>query len=55
VLLEQEEELELALDLMRADFQRVQGDAGFKRWLNEQRRASERLARHGMPRGDYFE
>jgi hypothetical protein len=55
VLLEREEELELALDFMRADFQRVQGDAGFKRWLNEQRRASERLARHGMPRGDYFE
>jgi hypothetical protein len=55
VLLEREEELELALDFMRADFQRVQGDAGFKRWLNEQRRASERLARHGMPPGDYFE
>jgi hypothetical protein len=55
VLLEQEEELELALTLMRADFQRVQGDAGFKRWLNEQRRASERLARHGMPPGDDFD
>jgi hypothetical protein len=55
VLQEQQEELELALALMRADFQRVQEDAGFKRWLNEQRQASERLARHGMPPGDYVE
>jgi hypothetical protein len=36
VLLEQVEELEMALDLMRADANLVQSDAGFKRWLKTQ-------------------
>jgi hypothetical protein len=36
VLLEQVEELEMALDLMRADATLVQSDAGFKRWLKTQ-------------------
>ena len=36
VLLEQVEELEMALDLMQADATLVQSDAGFKRWLKMQ-------------------
>ena len=36
VLLEQVEELEMALDLMQADATLVQSDAGFKRWLKTQ-------------------
>lgn len=36
VLLEQVEELEMALEMMRADAVSVQSDAGFKRWLKTQ-------------------
>lgn len=43
VLLEQEEELEMALDLMRADARLAQTEAGFKRWLRSQAAASQRL------------
>jgi hypothetical protein len=43
VLLEQEEELEMALDLMRADATLVQSDAGFKRWLRTQAALTQRL------------
>lgn len=55
VLLEHEEELEQALALMRADVERTRTDVGFQRWLNQQRQASERLARQGFGPGDYFE
>jgi hypothetical protein len=44
VLLEQEEELEMALDLMRADARLAQTEAGFKRWLRSQAAATQRLA-----------
>ncbi len=43
VLLEQVEELEMALDLMRADETLVQSDAGFKRWLRTQAALTQRL------------
>ena len=43
VLLEQEEELEMALDMMRADAALVQTDAGFKRWLKIQAAAMRRF------------
>ena len=43
VLLEQVEELEMALDLMRADATLVQSDAGFKRWLRTQAALTQRL------------
>ena len=43
VLLEQVEELEMALDLMRADATLVQSDAGFKRWLKIQAAALRQL------------
>jgi hypothetical protein len=43
VLLEQVEELEMALDLMRADATLVQSDAGFKRWLKTQAAVMRRL------------
>ena len=43
VLLEQVEELEMALDFMRTDAILVQSDAGFKRWLKTQAAASRRL------------
>lgn len=43
VLLEQEEELEMALDLMRADARLAQTEAGFKRWLRSQAAAVQRL------------
>lgn len=36
VLHEQVEELEVALDLMAADLEQAQDDAGFKRWLRQQ-------------------
>lgn len=45
VLLEQVEALEMALALMREDLQRAQTDAGFKRWLREQHRASQHFGR----------
>ncbi len=37
------EELEMALDLMRADARLAQTEAGFKRWLKSQAAASQRL------------
>lgn len=43
VLLDQVEELEMALELMRVDAVSVQSDAGFKRWLKLQTAASRRL------------
>ena len=43
VLLEQVEELEMALELMRVDAVSVQSDAGFKRWLKIQASAAQRL------------
>ncbi len=43
VLLEQEEELETALELMRADARLAQTDAGFKRWLKTQTVVAQRL------------
>ena len=43
VLLEQEEELEMALDMMQADAALVQTDAGFKRWLKIQAAAMRRF------------
>ena len=43
VLLEQVEELEMALELMQADAIQVQSDAGFKRWLKLQMALMRRL------------
>jgi hypothetical protein len=43
VLLEQVEELEMALDLMQADATLVQSDAGFKRWLKTQAAVMRRM------------
>lgn len=48
VLQEQVEELEAALDLMNRDLQRVQDDAGLKRWLTEQRHETRRQQRDGF-------
>ncbi|MEX1167901.1 MAG: hypothetical protein WEK74_13735 [Hydrogenophaga sp.] len=42
-ILEQMEELEMALEAMQHDFAQVQADAGFKRWLKQQRAASRRF------------
>jgi hypothetical protein len=43
VLLEQIEELEMALEMMQADATMVQSDAGFKRWLKIQTAMMQRL------------
>lgn len=43
VLLEQVEELEMALELMQADTTLVQSDAGFKRWLKMQMALMRRM------------
>jgi len=53
VLNEQVVELEEALMLMDRDLQRVQDDAGLKRWLTEQRNQTRRLQRE-QQRGDFF-
>ncbi len=42
-LLEQVEELEMALHMMQQDFTLVQAEAGFKRWLKQQQAASRRF------------
>ena len=43
-LLEQVEELEMALALMRQDLMQVESDAGFKRWIKQQQAATRRLS-----------
>ncbi|MFP5467116.1 MAG: J domain-containing protein, partial [Gammaproteobacteria bacterium] len=53
VLNEQVAELEDALMLMGRDLQRVQEDAGLKRWLTEQRQESRRQRRETL-RNDFF-
>lgn len=47
-ILEQVEELEMALEVMQHDFAQVQADAGFKRWIKQQQAATRRLSRHGF-------
>jgi hypothetical protein len=47
VIMEQVEELEMALALMQQDLRQVQEDAGFKRWVKQQHAAAERLSRLG--------
>lgn len=45
VLLEQIEELEMALQMMAHDLRLAQTDAGFKRWLKQQQAVARRFAR----------
>lgn len=45
VILEQIEALEMALQLMAHDLERVQSDTGFKRWLKQQRAVARRFER----------
>ena len=47
VILEQVDELEMALDAMQRDYEQAQGDAGFKRWLKLQQAAAQQLSRGG--------
>lgn len=47
VILEQVDELEMALDVMQRDYEQAQGDAGFKRWLKLQQAAAQQLSRGG--------
>ena len=47
-LLEQVEELEMALALMRQDLLQVASDAGFKRWVKQQQAATRHLSRQGF-------
>lgn len=54
VLQDQVNELDEALALMQDDLQRVQSDAGLKRWLTEQRNAMKRQQREQARSGLFF-
>jgi len=54
VLHDQVFELEEALALMQEDLERVQADAGLKRWLAEQRNATRRLRREQTQDDGFF-